>query len=76
MNQLRQALEAGDTATALSAAHAFKGRVGMLGIGDLQTKAASLEAALLEQLPTPDLFDQLQSAVEQTLTEIKAALEI
>jgi PAS domain S-box-containing protein len=76
MNQLRQALEAGDTATALSAAHAFKGRVGMLGIGDLQTKAARLEAALLDQLPTPDLFDQLQSAVEQTLTEVKAALEI
>ena len=72
--QLRQALAAGETEKAGRAVHAFKGRVGMLGITSLHARATGLETALQNTLPTDDLLDEMECAIEQTRAEIKAAL--
>jgi PAS domain S-box-containing protein len=75
--QIRQALDAGQTDVACRAAHALKGRLGMLGMGLLHAMVTSLEAALRNGTPVSELLEDLEHfelAVEQTGEQIRMTL--
>jgi hypothetical protein len=56
-------------------AHAFKGRVGMLGMVELHPVVSSLESALRAAEPAGELLDRVEDIVRQTSGNIKAVLE-
>lgn len=72
--QIRQAIAAGEIAKAERAAHAFKGRAGMLGVGAVHACAAALDVALTEGLAPDGLLESMDRAIEQARIAIKAAL--
>lgn len=74
--QIRQAVAAGNPDAARQAAHAIKGRVGMLGMTGLHSTVAALEAALKQGAPTDELLDQFKTTVEVQCAEIRAALHV
>ncbi|MCX7148506.1 MAG: PAS domain S-box protein [Rhodocyclales bacterium] len=74
--KIRQDIAAGNPDAARQAAHAIKGRVGMLGMTGLHSIVAALEATLNQGAPADELLDQLQATVELLCAEIRAALEV
>jgi hemerythrin-like metal-binding protein len=64
--QIRSELAAGQSDKAAKLAHAFKGRVGMLGMMDLHRVVSTLEPALSEGAPA----DALLVSVEQSIARI------
>ena len=68
--QIRSDLAAGQPETAARAAHAFKGRVGMLGMDDLHGAVSALEHALRDGTPAEDLL----GAVEQSIGQVRDEL--
>ncbi|MDO8787120.1 MAG: PAS domain S-box protein [Sulfuritalea sp.] len=73
---IRQDVAAGNPDAACQAAHAIKGRVGMLGMTGLHSMVAALEAALKQDAPSDELLDELQGKVERLCAEIRAALDV
>ena len=71
--QIRQAFTAGHTESARQAAHALKGRVGMLGMTELHRVATSLEAALKQGDPVEGWLGRLEESTGQTSLEIRRA---
>jgi len=70
VTQIRQAILHGSHDTAISLAHALKGRTGMLGMNELQCIAISLEIALRNSEPTTLWMNEL----EQTTAEMSQRL--
>ncbi|MCX7150442.1 MAG: bacteriohemerythrin [Rhodocyclales bacterium] len=69
-DQMRNEIAAGHPDTAAKTAHAFKGRVGMLGMTDLHGVVVALEGALHGGTAT----DGLLSALEQSIGEMRDQL--
>ena len=72
--QIRQTLASGNNEAARQLAHAFKGRVGMLGMIELHRVATELEAALKNGDPVEGWINKLEQVIEQTRHDIKRAL--
>lgn len=72
--KVRQQLVMGDTATALPAIHAFKGRVGMLGMLGLHKRIANLEAMLKRGEPVDAELKQAQESIDEFCAAIRHAL--
>jgi two-component system sensor histidine kinase/response regulator len=72
--QIRQALASGNNEAARQIAHAFKGRVGMLGMNDLHVVASALEVALKQGNPVEGWLGKLDESIEQTCHAIRNAL--
>ena len=73
--QIRQAILHGSHDTAISLAHAFKGRTGMLGMNELQCIAMSLEMALRNREPTTLWMDELEQTVSEMSQRIAENLD-
>ncbi len=67
-------LDAGDRKRARQTAHAFKGRVGMLGLRELHGLAGALERMILEQQPLGDLRRQIARVIDSLRSKLRAAL--
>ena len=67
-------IAAGQREAARQAAHAIKGRVGMLGMSGLHSIVAALETALKQGMPTDELLQSVAAAVGPLCAEIQAAL--
>jgi signal transduction histidine kinase/CheY-like chemotaxis protein/HPt (histidine-containing phosphotransfer) domain-containing protein len=74
LQQIRPALASGDTESASAAAHALKGRAGMLGMGELNTIAAALESAIDHAGPADELLHDLEENVGAMIIEIQHGL--
>ena len=61
--QIRREIAAGQTDEAGKTAHAFRGRVGMLGMTELHGMVFALESALHECAPTDELLSTLERSV-------------
>ena len=73
--EIRQALASSTPEAAAKLAHAFKGRVGMLGMVELHPVVSALETTLRAAEPAGELLDRVEDIVRQTSGDIKAALE-
>ena len=69
--QLRSDLAAGQPQSATRAAHAFKGRVGMLGMTELHAVASELEAALKRDDPAGDRLARVEQVTAQTSRQLQ-----
>jgi hemerythrin-like metal-binding protein/PAS domain S-box-containing protein len=69
--QLRSDLAAGQPQSATRAAHAFKGRVGMLGMDDLHGIVSALEHALRDGTPAEALLGALEQSIGEVRDELK-----
>lgn len=74
--QIREAVAGGQLEPAKSAVHAFKGRVGMLGLADLHAAVVALEAALIDLQPAESLLARMDQAIASTRDNIKTALGV
>ena len=74
--QIRQTLAAGNNESARQVAHAFKGRVGMLGMNELHRVVSELEAALKRGDPVEGWLNKLEQVIEQTRHDIKRTLNL
>jgi PAS domain S-box-containing protein len=72
--EIRLALDAGNSEAARQLAHAFKGRVGMLGMDAVHVVATRVEAALKSGEPAAILLDELERVVAQVSQQISAVL--
>ncbi len=72
--QLRSELARGDAAQAARTAHAFKGRVGMLGLTELFASAAALERALREGAAADHLISGLALSIRQWQGQLRRVL--
>jgi len=73
-DKLRVELASGRADAAAQAAHAFKGRVGMLGLDDIHEILAALEPSLRNGTPTETLLARLDSAIAGMCAEIERVL--
>jgi HPt (histidine-containing phosphotransfer) domain-containing protein len=71
--QIRSALAEGLPEQARKAAHAVKGRVGMLGMNDLLAIATELEAELQRGEPADNLIDRMEATVRTMCDELQGA---
>jgi CheY-like chemotaxis protein len=76
MQNIRQALAAGESETASAAAHALKGRAGLLGMSELNTIASALETAIDHAGPTDELLRDLEENVAAMVVEIQRKLDL
>jgi PAS domain S-box-containing protein/hemerythrin-like metal-binding protein len=67
---LRSDLAAGQPKSAARAAHAFRGRVGMLGMDDLHGVVSALEHALRDGTPTEALLGSLEQSIGEVRNEL------
>jgi hemerythrin-like metal-binding protein len=67
---LRSDLAAAQPESAAKAAHAFKGRVGMLGMDDLHGVVSALEHALRDGTPTEALLGSLEQSIGEVRNEL------
>jgi signal transduction histidine kinase/DNA-binding NarL/FixJ family response regulator len=74
--QIRQTLAAGNNEAARQLAHAFKGRVGMLGMNEVHRVTTELEAALKRGDPVEGWLNKLEQVIEQTRHDIKRTLNL
>ena len=74
VQQIRTALSAGQPQPASMAAHAMKGRMGLLGMSALQGLAAALETAIDHAQPADQLLLELERGVIAMCAEIRSAL--
>jgi hemerythrin len=72
--QIRHEIESGHWTTAAQTAHAFKGRVGMLGMTGLHAKVSALEHALREQMPAEEPLAELEQALGRMHGELTRRL--
>ena len=72
--EIRQLLGSSTSEAASRVAHAFKGRVGMLGMSELHPVVSALETTLRAAEPADELLDKVEEIVKQTSVEIKAVL--
>ena len=72
--QMRSELAAGHADKAVRMAHAFKGRVGMLGMTDLHLVVSALEPVLRDGMPSGDLLSSLDQAISQMRDELARVL--
>jgi len=70
--RIRQTLDQEGREMARQAAHAIKGRVGMLGMTGLHAVAAALETALKEGQPIDEPTSRLQTIADQVCEELRA----
>jgi HPt (histidine-containing phosphotransfer) domain-containing protein len=68
--QLRSDLAAGQPESAARAVHAFKGRVGMLGMDDLHGVVSALEHALRDGTPAEALLGSLEQSIGEVRDEL------
>jgi hemerythrin-like metal-binding protein/PAS domain S-box-containing protein len=68
--QMRSEIAAGQADKAGKLAHAFKGRVGMLGMTELHGMVSALESALHECAPTDELLSTLERSVGEMRSEL------
>ena len=74
IDTVRTQLAEGDPKAAERAAHSLKGVAGTLGGGELQDRAAGLEAAIKEEKPEDEIEKHLE-IVNEELTRFIAALQ-
>jgi hemerythrin-like metal-binding protein len=67
---LRSDLAAAQPESAAKAAHAFRGRVGMLGMDDLHGVVSALEHALRDGTPTEALLGSLEQSIGEVRNEL------
>ena len=72
--QVRGDLAAGQPDKAAKLAHAFKGRVGMLGMVDLHAVVSALELALRDGSPADGLLSSVERMIGQTCDELAKVL--
>jgi hemerythrin-like metal-binding protein/PAS domain S-box-containing protein len=72
--QIRGELAAGGADRASKMAHAFKGRVGMLGMTDLHLIVSALEPVLRDGGPSDELLSSLDQAIRQMRDELARVL--
>jgi hemerythrin-like metal-binding protein/PAS domain S-box-containing protein len=72
--QIRHEIESGHWTTAAQTAHAFKGRVGMLGMTALHGLVVALEHALREQAPAEEELAELEQALGRMHGELTRRL--
>jgi hemerythrin len=72
--QIRHEIESGHWTTAAQTAHAFKGRVGMLGMTGLHGLVVALEHALREQAPAAERLAELEQAIGHMQGELSRRL--
>jgi HPt (histidine-containing phosphotransfer) domain-containing protein len=68
--QIRSDLAAGQPESAARAAHAFKGRVGMLGMNDLHGAVSALEHALRDGAAAAALLGSLEQSIREMCDEL------
>ena len=73
-DQIRHEVSAGHWTTAAQTAHAFKGRVGMLGMTAIHGQVAALERALREQAPIAEPLAELEASLGQMQDELNRYL--
>jgi len=74
IDTVRTQLAEGDPKAAERAAHSLKGVAGTLGAGELQQRAAGLEAAIKEEKPKDEIEKHLET-VNEELTRFITALQ-
>ena len=74
LQKIRQALATSDADSASMAAHALKGKMGLLGMKELHAIAATLEASIDNAQPTQALFAELERGVAAVCAEIGKGL--
>jgi PAS domain S-box-containing protein len=74
--QIRETLAASHDEAARQLIHAFKGRVGMLGMDDLHLIASGLEAALKNGEPVSGRLDRMAQVLAQTGEQIRARVGV
>lgn len=74
VHQIRQAITGGSHEIAVKLVHAFKGRTGMLGMTELHSIAQTLEMALRNGEPTLVWLEELESSVNEMVSEITTVL--
>ncbi|MBL8398266.1 MAG: PAS domain S-box protein [Candidatus Accumulibacter sp.] len=67
-------LNAGDHQRARQTAHAFKGRVGMLGLRELHGLAGAFERMILERQPLGDLRRKIARVIDDLRGKLRSAL--
>ena len=72
--EIRRLLAMHEIDPARQAAHAIKGKVGLLGMKRLHEIVSALEAAIRQSEPTGDLLDRMHLCIAELCTEIKAKL--
>lgn len=72
--QIREAIAKGFPEQAIKLSHAFKGRVGMLGMAELHSIALSLEMTLRNQEPCTLWLDELEHTIAEMSREISSVL--
>ena len=73
--QIRSALANAQEERARKAAHAIKGRVGMLGMTDLHAIVTVLEETLRRGEPADDLLDSMQDTIAKICDELQSAFD-
>lgn len=71
---IEQYLNAGDRKRARQTAHAFKGRVGMLGLRELHGLTGALERMIQEQQPLGDLRRQIARVIDSLRSKLSTVL--
>jgi len=69
-DQIRSEITAGQRDMAGETAHAFKGRVGMLGMTDLHGIVCALESVLHDGTPTDEPISRLEQSINQMRDEL------
>jgi hemerythrin-like metal-binding protein len=72
--QIRHEIAAGQWTTAAQTAHAFKGRVGTLGMEAILPLASRLEDALCERAPAADILAELEQVLDGLHSELSRHL--
>ena len=72
--QIREAITSGSQEAAVRLAHAFKGRVGMLGMPELHSIALSLEMTLRNNEPSNLWLEELELTIAEMTKTIKETL--
>lgn len=73
--QIRRAVEARQFKLAKWAAHAFEGRVSVLGLPHLHAAVLALEAALIKSKPTQRPLARVDQAIAEAQERIRAKLD-
>jgi signal transduction histidine kinase/HPt (histidine-containing phosphotransfer) domain-containing protein len=74
LNAMKTLITAGDFEAAGKKVHAYKGRVGMLGMTDLHHVVTALDAAISEHIADPALFAETVRLSDQMCKELKQVL--
>jgi putative two-component system response regulator len=73
---IRNALARGELEVVRKSAHSIKGQTGMLGLTDLHTIAAAIEAAVAHGPPPEDMFVSMEQEGKRVCREIASAFAL